>query len=72
LPADHLSRAAILASYSWIRSAACTSSSNAPASNLPTQIRISWRETSWRFASAMQGFPADELLRDLALERDAV
>ena len=38
------SRAAILASYSCSRSAACTSSSRAPASNLPTQIRISCRE----------------------------
>src|SRR5215213_5471750 len=35
------SRAAILASYSWSRSAAWTSSSSAPASHLPTQIRIS-------------------------------
>jgi hypothetical protein len=35
------SRAAILASYFWSKSAAWTSSSSAPASNLPTQIRIS-------------------------------
>ena len=34
------SSAAILASHSWIRSAACTSSSKAPASKLPTQLRI--------------------------------
>ena len=52
------SRAAILASYSWIRSAACTSSSEAPASNLPTQMRISWRETSWRLESACSLSPA--------------
>src|SRR4051794_24288098 len=52
------SRAAILASYSWIRSAACTPSSKAPASNLPTQIRISWRETSWRLESACNVSPA--------------
>ena len=42
------SRAAILASYSCIRSAACTSSFSAPASNLPTQIRINYREMSCR------------------------
>src|SRR5580658_8883882 len=52
------SRAAILASYSWIRSAACTSSSNAPASNLPTQIRISCREMSCRLDSACSVSPA--------------
>jgi hypothetical protein len=39
------SSAATLASYSWSRSAACASSSSAPASNLPTQIRISWRDS---------------------------
>src|ERR1700712_1377810 len=52
------SRAAILASYSWIRSAACTSSSRAPASNLPTQIRTNWREMSCRFESACSVSPA--------------
>ena len=41
-----------------IRSAACTSSSKAPASNLPTQIRISWREMSWRLESACRVSPA--------------
>src|SRR5579864_3751978 len=52
------SRAAIFASYSWIRSAACTSSSRAPASNLPTQIRINCREMSCRFESACSVSPA--------------
>lgn len=45
------SRAAILASYSCSRSASCTLSSSAPASNLPTQIRINCRKTSCRFDS---------------------
>ena len=66
------SRAAILASYSWIRSAACTSSSKAPASNLPTQIRISWRETSWRLDKRVQRLAGNELLSNLPLERGAV
>ncbi len=52
------SRAAILASYSCIRSAACTSSSNAPASNLPTQIRISCREMSCCLDNACSVSPA--------------
>ena len=52
------SSAAIRASYSWIRSAACTSSSKAPASNLPTQIRISWREMSWRLDKPCSVSPA--------------
>lgn len=46
------SSAAILASCSWIRSAACTSLLKAPASNLPTQIRISYRDRSCRLANA--------------------
>jgi len=45
------SRAAILASYSWRRSAAWASSSSAPAANFATQMRIRLRETSWRRAS---------------------
>jgi hypothetical protein len=51
------SRAAILASNSWIRSAARASSSKARASNLPTQIRISWREMSWRLDNACSVSP---------------
>jgi hypothetical protein len=52
------SSAAILASYSCSRSAACTSPSSAPASNLPTQIRISCREMSCRCARACSVAPA--------------
>jgi hypothetical protein len=52
------SRAAILASYSCSRSAACTSSSRAPASNLPTQIRISCREMSCRLDNPCSVSPA--------------
>ena len=66
------SRAAILASYSWSKSAACTSSSRAPASNLPTQIRISCREMSCRLRQAVQRLAGNELLGDLPLERGAV
>jgi hypothetical protein len=52
------SRAAILASYSWIRSAARASSSKAPASNLATQTRIRLREISWRLARPCKVSPA--------------
>ena len=42
------SRAAMRASYSWIVLAASASSSKAPASYLSTQIRIRFRDRSWR------------------------
>ena len=66
------SSAAILASYSWSRSAVCTSSSSALASNLPTQMRISCREMSCRCDNACSVSARDELLRNLPLERGAV
>ena len=66
------SSAAIRASYSWIRSAACASSSKAPSSYLRTQMRIRLRETSWRFARPCSVSPREILLRDLPLELDAV
>src|SRR5882724_7086547 len=52
------SRAAILASHSWIMSAAIASSSNAPASYFWTQRRIRFRERSWRFARPCSVSPA--------------
>ncbi len=52
------SSAAIRASYSWIRSAACASSSNSPASYFPTQTRIRLRKMSWRFAKPCSVSPA--------------
>ena len=66
------SRAAILASYSWIRSAAWTSSSRARASNLPTQMRISWPETPCRCDRPCSASPARNSGGHLPLERGGV
>ena len=38
----------------------------APASNLPTQIRTSWREMSWRLASACSVSPRETPQRPAA------
>ena len=57
-PERNCHAAAILASYSCSRSAAFSSSSLAPASNLPTHIRISCREMSCRWDSRCNVFPA--------------
>ena len=62
----------VVTDLTWIRSAACTSSSRAPASNLPTQIRINCREISCRFDSACSVSPANELFRNLPLEGGAM
>jgi hypothetical protein len=65
------SNAAILASYSWSRSAAWASSSKAPASFLNPDANQLTRDIM-PLGKRIQALPGNELLRDLPLELNAV